>query len=148
VCELQGGLSHGSSMAPIQAAPQSRERSPMATSAAIMLYGIPNCDTIKKARNWLAAHGLVYAFHNYKVDGVDPKKLDDWIARAGWEVILNRAGTTFRALTDAEKSGITARKAATLMLAQPSLIKRPVLDWGATLLIGFKPAVYAEAFGV
>lgn len=119
----------------------------MAKSTPITLYGIPNCDTVKKARDWLTAHGMEYAFHNYKTDGIDRKSLEDWVRRAGWEVVLNRAGTTFRALSDEEKSGITARKAVTLMLAQTSLIKRPILVRGDELLIGFKPLTYAEAFG-
>jgi arsenate reductase (glutaredoxin) len=112
---------------------------------AVTLYGIPNCDTMKKARVWLEAHDVAYAFHNYKTDGIDRKSLERWVREAGWEKVLNRAGTTFRALSDADKQGLDAKKAVTLMLAQPSLIKRPVLERGALLLVGFKPELYAEA---
>lgn len=113
----------------------------------ITLFGIPNCDTVKKARDWLNAHGHAYAFHNYKTDGVDKKSLESWVRQAGWEVVLNRAGTTFRGLPETDKAALTARRAVTLMCAQPSLIKRPVLERGDLLLIGFKPALYAEALG-
>ncbi|MDZ4777112.1 MAG: ArsC family reductase [Alphaproteobacteria bacterium] len=119
----------------------------MTKTAGITLYGIPNCDTVKKARDWLTAHAFDYAFHNYKTDGIDRRHLDAWVKRAGWEIVLNRAGTTFRALSDDQKADITARKAVTLMLTQPSLIKRPVLERGDTLLLGFKPEIYAEALG-
>jgi Spx/MgsR family transcriptional regulator len=110
-----------------------------------ILYGIRNCDTMKKARLWLDAHGVEYAFHDYKVAGVDPARLDDWIGRVGWEVLLNRAGTTFRKLPEADRADLDAAKATALMLAQPSMIKRPVLDTGDALLVGFKPERYEAA---
>jgi arsenate reductase len=109
------------------------------------LYGIRNCDTMKKARAWLDAHGVAYAFHDYKVAGIDAARLDDWIGRVGWEILLNRAGTTFRKLPEAERGDIDAAKAAALMLAQPSMIKRPLLDAGDALLVGFKPERYDAA---
>jgi arsenate reductase len=109
------------------------------------LYGIRNCDTMKKARGWLDAHGVGYAFHDYKVMGIDASRLDDWITRVGWEPLLNRAGTTFRKLPDADRENVDAAKAAALMLAQPSMIKRPVLDTGDALLVGFKPDRYVAA---
>jgi arsenate reductase len=108
------------------------------------LFGIKNCDTMKKARAWLDSHGVEYAFHDYKVDGVDAADLARWIAQAGWETVLNRAGTTFRKLPDGDKEGLNERKALALMLAQPSMIKRPVLDLGGKLLVGFKPDIYAK----
>jgi arsenate reductase len=107
------------------------------------LYGIPNCDTVKKARNWLDQHGVAYAFHDYKKAGIDRARLEGWVAEHGWETVLNRAGTTFRALADADKAGLDADKAVALMLAQPSMIKRPVLDLGGRTLVGFKPDIYA-----
>ena len=107
------------------------------------LYGIPNCDTMKKARTWLERHGIAYQFHDYKVEGADRAKLTAWAKQVGWETLLNRAGTTFRKLTDATKQGLDERRALALMLEQPSLIKRPVLESGATLLVGFKPEIYA-----
>jgi|SRR3954471_21946465 arsenate reductase len=107
------------------------------------LYGIKNCDTIKKARTWLAAHGVEYAFHDYKEAGIERAKLDEWIAAVGWEVLLNRAGTTFRKLPDAAKEDLTQAKAVRLMLEQPSMIKRPVLERGRTLLVGFDPQKYS-----
>jgi arsenate reductase (glutaredoxin) len=108
----------------------------------ITMYGIPNCDTIKKARTWLDDHGVNYAFHDYKKAGIDRALLSDWVAQNGWETILNRAGTTFRKLPEAARAGIDADKAIDLMLAQPSMIKRPVLDTGRDRLVGFKPAEY------
>lgn len=110
------------------------------------LYGIPNCDTVKKARTWLDQHGVAYRFHNYKSDGIDRAHLKAWVDAHGWETVLNRAGTTFRALADNDKQGLTADKAIKLMLAQPSMIKRPVLDLGKRTLVGFKPDIYAQAF--
>ncbi len=114
---------------------------------AVTMFGIPNCDTIKKARTWLEAHGVAFEFHDYKKAGVDPGALRTWVDELGWEVLLNRAGTTFRALSDADKQGIDGAKAVALMLANPSMIKRPVLDLGDRRIVGFKPEVYAEAFG-
>jgi arsenate reductase len=106
------------------------------------IYGIKNCDTMKKARAWLDKKGVAYDFHDYKVAGVDAARLEGWVRRVGWEVMLNRAGTTFRKLPDSDKEGLTERKAIALMLAQPSMIKRPVLEAGAKLLVGFKPEQY------
>lgn len=114
---------------------------------AITIYGIPNCDTMKKARTWLDEHGVAYDFHDYKKAGIDRERLEAWSKKVGWETLLNRAGTTFRRLPDADKQGLTEKKAIALMQAQPSLIKRPVLDLGrGKLLVGFKPDTYAEAF--
>ena len=109
------------------------------------LYGIPNCDTVKKARTWLAAHNIDYAFHDYKKAGVDAIALRRWVDRLGWEVLLNRAGTTFRKLPDADKTDLDAGKAIAIMLANPSTIKRPVLESGDVLLAGFKPDTYLSA---
>jgi Spx/MgsR family transcriptional regulator len=109
------------------------------------MYGIKNCDTIKKARAWLDAHAIAYAFHDYKTAGVDAARLARWIEAEGWETVLNRAGTTFRKLPDADKQDLDAGKATALMLAQPSMIKRPVLEHPGGLLIGFKPERYAQA---
>jgi arsenate reductase len=111
------------------------------------LYGIPNCDTVKKARVWLDQHGVAYAFHDYKKAGIDRARLERWVAAHGWETVLNRAGTTFRALPDADKADLSADKAIGLMLAQPSMIKRPVLDLGDRTLVGFKPEIYEAALG-
>ncbi|WP_353204646.1 ArsC family reductase [Sphingomonas sp.] len=110
------------------------------------LYGIPNCDTVKKARTWLAAHDIDYAFHEYKKAGVDAAALRRWVDRLGWEVLLNRAGTTFRALPDSDKTDLNAEKAIAIMLANPSTIKRPVVESGEVLLAGFKPDTYVSAF--
>ncbi len=109
------------------------------------IYGIPNCDTMKKARAWLDSHGIAYDFHDYKKSGIDRQRLETWSKRVGWEVLLNRAGTTFRKLPDGRQAWCDEHKAIALMLAQPSLIKRPVLDLGGKLLVGFKPETYAEA---
>jgi Spx/MgsR family transcriptional regulator len=116
----------------------------MANAATI--YGIKNCDTMKKARAWLAAHNVDVQFHDYKAEGIDRARLEAWEKKAGWETLLNRAGTTFRALPAADKQGLDAKKAIALMLAQPSMIKRPVLDVNGALIVGFKPAVYEEVF--
>lgn len=113
---------------------------------AITIYGIKNCDTMKKARAWLDKHGVDYSFHDYKAVGIDKAKLMAWSGKAGWETLLNRAGTTFRKLADAEKENLTEKKALALMLAQPSMIKRPVLEHGGKLLVGFKPEAYEAAF--
>jgi len=114
---------------------------------SVTIYGIKNCDTMKKARSWLDAHEIAYTFHDYKTAGIDRARLEAWADEVGWEVLLNRAGTTFKKLPADEKEGITAKRAISLMLAQPSMIKRPVLDAAGKLLIGFKPAEYEEAFG-
>ena len=110
----------------------------------ITIYGIKNCDTMKKARAWLDGHGVAYDFHDYKTAGIAKDKLKQWSDELGWETLLNRAGTTFRKLPDSDKEGLNERKALALMLAQPSMIKRPVLDLGGKLLVGFKPDVYAK----
>jgi arsenate reductase len=109
------------------------------------IYGIKNCDTMKKARAWLDARGVAYTFHDYKESGIDAARLKKWMARAGWETVLNRAGTTFRKLPDAQKANLDERRAMALMLEQPSMIRRPVLELGEKLLIGFKPDAYEEA---
>lgn len=113
----------------------------------ITLYGIPNCDTVKKARNWLEAQGLAYAFHDYKKAGADAGKLAEWCAAAGWDKVLNRAGTTFRKLPVADKADLDQTKAIAVMLANPSCIKRPVLEHPGGLLVGFKEADWAAALG-
>jgi len=112
-----------------------------------ILHGIPNCDTVKKARVWLDQHGVAFEFHDYRKVGIDRASLQRWVAEHGWEVVLNRAGTTFRKLPDADRVGLDADKAIALMLIQPSMIKRPVLDLGDRRLIGFKPEAYEAAFG-
>ena len=112
----------------------------------ITIYGIKNCDTMKKARAWLDSHGVPYAFHDYKSAGIERGRLEQWCETVGWEVLLNRAGTTFRKLSEKEKAGITEKKAIALMLGQPSMIKRPVLDVGGKLLVGFKPEQYEQVF--
>ncbi len=119
----------------------------MAKPKPVTIYGIKNCDTMKKARAWLDAHDVDYQFHDYKVAGADRALLEGWAKRVGWEVLLNRAGTTFRALAEGEKTALTANKAIALMTAQPSMIKRPVLVSGGKILVGFKPENYAALFG-
>jgi len=109
----------------------------------ITIYGIRNCDTMKKARTWLEAHGVDYAFHDYKLAGIDRTKLETWAKVVGWEVLLNLAGTTFRNLPDDAKQDLDERKAIKLMLEQPSMIKRPVLERGRTLFVGFSPEKYS-----
>jgi arsenate reductase len=113
----------------------------------VTIHGIKTCDTMKKARDWLDSHRVAYAFHDYKTAGIDRATLERWAGQVGWEVLLNRAGTTFRGLPDADKTGLTEAKAVGLMLAQPSMIKRPVLDMDGRLTVGFKPDVYAALFG-
>jgi len=110
------------------------------------IYGIKNCDTMKKARAWLDANGVACDFHDYKALGIDAAKLNEWAGKVGWEVLFNRAGTTFRGLPDADKAGIDQAKAIALMVANPSMIKRPVLEVGDSVLVGFKPDQYAAAF--
>jgi Spx/MgsR family transcriptional regulator len=111
----------------------------------ITIYGIKNCDTMKKARAWLDEHGVAYAFHDYKMAGIDRARLEGWARAVGWEKLLNRAGTTFRKLPDAAKAGIDEGKALALMLDQPSMIKRPVLDIDGRLIVGFVPEAYRTA---
>jgi arsenate reductase (glutaredoxin) len=113
----------------------------------ITVYGIPNCDTVKKARIYLDGRGVAYTFHDYKKAGVETADLTRWAAQVGWERLLNKAGTTFKKLPDGDKVGIDEAKAIALMLANPSMIKRPVVEGGKTLLVGFKPEIYdAEKF--
>jgi len=111
------------------------------------LYGIKNCDTMKKARSWLDGHGAQYQFHDYKAAGVERARVERWCTQVGWEALLNRAGTTFRNLPEEQKSSLDERRAIALMVQQPSLIKRPVLEWGGRLLVGFRPQEYADATG-
>lgn len=113
-------------------------------AAKVTIYGIRNCDTMKKARAWLDARGVDYRFHDYKESGIGRDRLEAWAARLGWERLLNRAGTTFRKLPDGEREGLTEKKALALMLAQPSMIKRPVLEAGGAVVVGFKPEDYQK----
>lgn len=113
----------------------------------ITLHGIKACDTMKKARDWLDGHGVAYAFHDYKAVGVDAATLERWAGQVGWETLLNRAGTTFRKLPDGDKAGLDQARAIALMVAQPSMIKRPVLDVDGALTVGFRPETYARVFG-
>jgi arsenate reductase len=111
------------------------------------IYGIKNCDMMKKARAWLDANGVAYRFHDYKVSGIEHGRLQHWAAKVGWEALINRAGTTFRKLGEADKQDLTEAKAITLMMAQPAMIKRPVLEAGDRILVGFKPEIYRSALG-
>jgi arsenate reductase len=112
----------------------------------VTIYGIKNCDTMKKARAWLDKNGIDYAFHDYKTAGIDRERLERWVKKVGWETLLNHAGTTFKKLPDRDKNGVGETKAIALMLMQPSMIRRPVLDaGGGKLLVGFKPEQYAAA---
>ena len=117
----------------------------MASTATI--YGIKNCDTMKKARAWLDARKVAYGFHDYKVGGIERAVLEGWAKKVGWEILLNRQGTTFKKLPETSKAGLDEAKAIALMAAQPSMIKRPVLDIAGKLTVGFKPEVYARATG-
>ena len=115
----------------------------------VTIYGIKNCDTMKKARAWLDKHGVEYAFHDYKTAGMEREKLERWSKKVGWETLLNRSGTTFRKLSEKDKNSLDSRRAMSLMLEQPSIIKRPVLELGGgKLLVGFRPEAYGEAFAV
>ncbi len=113
----------------------------------VIVYGIPNCDTVKKARVWLDAANVDYVFHDYKKARIDVATLDRWADAVGWERLLNKAGTTFRKLSDAEKVDIDRVKAVALMVANPSMIKRPIVEGAAKLLVGFKPDEWAKSFG-
>jgi arsenate reductase len=117
----------------------------VATRQKIVIYGIKNCDTMTKARKWLDAHGVAYAFHDYRVDGLDKARLKDWVKAVGWEKLLNKSSATFRELPDGAKQGLTEAKATALMLETPTAIKRPVLDIGGNLLVGFRPEAYEAA---
>ncbi|MER8704251.1 ArsC family reductase [Mesorhizobium sp. M0323] len=111
----------------------------------ITMYGITNCDTVKKARSWLASHDVAYRFHDYRVEGLDADRLNGWSGKVGWEILLNKASTTFRELSEEDRLGLDENKAKALMLANPTMIKRPVLELGDRVLVGFKPDVYQEA---
>jgi len=113
----------------------------------VTLHGIRNCDTMKKAWTWLDEHGIAYVFHDYKKQGIDRAKLEGWVRQLGWEPLLNRAGTTFRKLPEADRQDLDEARAIELMLAQPSMIKRPVLEAEGRLLVGFKPAQYEALLG-
>jgi arsenate reductase (glutaredoxin) len=114
---------------------------------SVTIYGIKNCDTMKKARAWLDKRGVAYEFHDYKTAGIERGQLEGWARDVGWETLLNRAGTTFRKLPERDKEALTEKKAIALMVAQPSMINRPVLDVGGKLLVGFKPELYEKSFG-
>jgi Spx/MgsR family transcriptional regulator len=113
----------------------------------ITLYGIPNCDTIKKARQWLDAHKINYRFHDYRKDGITAAQLKTWAAELGWEALLNRRGTTWRKLSETEREGINKTRAIALMAAQPAMIKRPLLDTGTHKLLGYDPDEYNKLLG-
>lgn len=113
----------------------------------IILYGIPNCDTVKKARKWLDARAITHVFHDYKKQGADDARLAAWVAQAGWEKLLNRAGTTFRKLPEADREGIDAAKAVRIMQASPSCIKRPVVEHPNGLLVGFNQLEWEAVLG-
>ncbi|MEI7712118.1 MAG: ArsC family reductase [Rhodospirillales bacterium] len=114
----------------------------------VTIYGIKACDTMKKARTWLATHGVVHEFNDYKAQGIGETALHGWVAKVGWERLLNRSGTTFRNLAEGDRQNLDETKAVRLMLAQPSMIKRPVLSVDGDLLVGFKPDAYASRFGI
>ena len=117
----------------------------MAARRKIVIYGIKNCDTMAKARKWLDDRGVAYAFHDYRIDGLDKARLEEWVEALGWEKLLNKSSATFRELPDGAKQGLTEAKATALMLENPTMIKRPVLDIGGDLLVGFKPDAYEAA---
>jgi arsenate reductase len=121
--------------------------SPRDLVLTIIMYGITNCDTIKKARVWLESHDVAYRFHDYRVEGLDAGRLDGWVAKVGWQILLNKASTTFRELSDKDKQSLDEKKAGALMLAKPTMIKRPVLEVGDRILVGFKPDVYEQPVG-
>lgn len=114
---------------------------------SLILYGIPNCDTVKKARTWLDAQGLAYSFHDYKKAGTDAAKLAVWCELAGWDKVLNRAGTTFKKLPEADKADLDAARAVAVMTANPSCIKRPIVEHAGGILVGFKEADWATTLG-
>ncbi|PTE09596.1 ArsC family reductase [Mesorhizobium helmanticense] len=113
----------------------------------ITMYGITTCDTVRKARVWLEDHGTACRFHDYRAEGLDAKRLDGWVGKVGWEKLLNKASTTFRELSDKDKLNLDEKKAKALMLAKPTMIKRPVLEVGDRILVGFKPDIYEQAVG-
>jgi arsenate reductase len=114
---------------------------------SMTVYGIPNCDTVKKARVWLDAHEIAYRFHDYRKDGVPEAALRGWVERLGWEALLNRKGTTFRKLPDEARADLDAEKATALMIAHPSAIRRPVVERGDEVYVGFASEQWAAAFG-
>lgn len=114
---------------------------------AITLYGLATCDTTRAARKWLDAHGKAHAFHDVREDGLAKALVEGWVKHLGWEKVLNKASTTWRELPEVEKAGIDPKRAVALLLAHPTLVKRPVLDRGGALSLGFKPAIYADLFG-
>ena len=116
-----------------------------AKTKEVTIYGIKNCDTMKKARGWLETNGVAHAFHDYKTAGIERERLESWAQAVGWETLVNRSGQTFRKLADKDKENLNEKKAIKLLLDQPSMIKRPVLDVGGKLLVGFKPAEYEKA---
>lgn len=111
------------------------------------MYGITTCDTVRKARVWLEGHGTAYRFHDYRAEGIEADRLNGWVGKVGWEKLLNKASTTFRELPDNDKLSLDEKKAKALMLAKPTMIKRPVLEIGDRILVGFKPDVYEQAVG-
>jgi arsenate reductase len=113
----------------------------------VTMFGIPNCDTVKKARTWFDTHGVAFVFHDYKKAGVDPVSLARWCEGLGWETVLNKVGTTFRVLSAEDKTDLTRDKAIKLMLANPSMIKRPIVEGNGVLLAGFKPELWATTLG-
>ncbi|MDX8530953.1 ArsC family reductase [Mesorhizobium sp. VK25A] len=113
----------------------------------ITMYGITTCDTIRKARVWLESRDVPYRFHDYRTEGIEADKLSGWVGKVGWEKLLNKGSTTFRELPENDKAGLDEKKAKKLMLAKPTTIKRPVLEVGDRVLVGFKPEVYDEAVG-
>lgn len=113
---------------------------------SIILYGIPNCDTVKKARTWLDAQGLAYTFHDYKKQGADPARVAGWIAQVGLDKVVNRAGTTYRKLDDAQKAALAGDGAPAVLAGNSSMIKRPIVEYPGGLLVGFKEAEWAAAF--
>ncbi|WP_027058258.1 ArsC family reductase [Mesorhizobium loti] len=111
----------------------------------ITMYGITTCDTVKKARVWLEGHDVAYRFHDFRAEGLDAKRLDGWVGQVGWEKLLNKGSTTFRELAEADKQSLDEKKAKALMLAKPTMIKRPVLEVDGSVLVGFKPEAYEQA---
>ena len=116
----------------------------MKKAAKVRLYGFKSCDTVRNAMKWLDANGVAYEFFDYRREKLSPTVVDDWFARAGWETVFNRNSTTFKELPDSEKSGINAQRAKQMLLAETNLIKRPILDTGNALLIGFKADTWAQ----
>ncbi|MBS1103167.1 ArsC family reductase [Gluconobacter sp. Dm-62] len=115
-------------------------------TAPLTIYGIPNCDTMRKARAWLAEHGVAVTFHDYRKNGAGQAQLEDWVKQLGWEKLLNRSGTTFRKLSPELRENLDAQRAIALMLEQPAMIRRPVLQGPDILLVGFRPDEYAATF--